>query len=315
MSPSVLDLLQHYGIPFVALVVCAGELGVPTGVPSEVLLLLAGSYAVHSLPGLIVAVLAVALADIVGTTTLHRAARGRGAHLLTRFIHHGAEPGGFLDRLRRRLGGHDAAWVFVGRLLPIVRMPVTVSAGLLQIRDRDFLLGAVPASALWAGTPLAIGYFFRGDVDRIEARYSQVTHLFLFALPIIAVLGAVAWWAHRGGAPAADLRRGRGALGALAAALALAYLAWTVWAYQRVFDRGVAALPFSAVALHLIVVAALALALLWLAGADLAATRHQAAGSGARLTRTELATTVAWVVLVAAVGAAIATMARQYPAP
>lgn len=318
MSPTVLDLLGHYGIPFVALVVCAGELGVPTGVPSEILLLLAGSYAVHSVPGLIVAVLAVAIADIAGTTALHLAAAGRGARLLSRVFHHDPSQSGFVAWGRRRFGGHDAVWIFLGRLVPIIRMPVTVSSGVLRVGLRQFLIGAVPASLLWAGTPLAVGYFFQADVARIEARYAQFSRLLLLALPLLAVIALAAWWTRRGGSRASALRRGRAAVGLIAAGVAFVALAWIVRAFERSATEGVATLSGSTLVRQSALVGVLALGLLGLAGWDAAIDRRahrpppSDPGEAANaLAPPALVSTAAWLLLVVLVGIGIALMARR----
>jgi hypothetical protein len=71
IDTTILSLIAHYGLPLVALIVCAGELGFPTGVPVEIALLLTGAYAIHSVPMLLVGVILVAAADLLGTTSLH----------------------------------------------------------------------------------------------------------------------------------------------------------------------------------------------------------------------------------------------------
>lgn len=251
MSSTVLELLTNYGIPFVALVVCLGEIGVPTGIPSEILLLLAASYAVHSVPALIAAVVAVAVADIVGTTTLHQVARGHGARLLARFLHHEPGQSGFVAWGRRRFGGRDWIWILLGRLIPIVRMPVTVSSGVLNVPLRQFLRGAVPASLVWAGTPLVVGYFFRADVDQIEARYGQFSRLLLLALPVIAVAAGLAWWLRRG-RPVPRLRGNAWPVPAAVAAV-LAIAGWTFRGHERAAAAGVGELATEAVVRHLAV--------------------------------------------------------------
>src|SRR5262249_13189385 len=74
-----MDFVVSHGVPLVALLVFITELGVPTGIPFEVALLLAGATAVHSLQGLVTAVAIVALADLAGTTTLFLIRRSGGA--------------------------------------------------------------------------------------------------------------------------------------------------------------------------------------------------------------------------------------------
>jgi membrane protein DedA with SNARE-associated domain len=198
ISESILSLIPTYGVPLVALLIFVGELGVPTGIPSEVALLLAGAYAIDSVPSLLAGLALVCVADILGTVGLHFASRTGGVRLLRRFLPNQASGReGVMDRWRRRLGGHDVSIVFVMRLIPLVRMYISVSTGLLRIRVRDFLLGAVPASVLWAGTPLAAGYVFRTHVQGIVDRVTQTSQILLVLLPALGAGLLVVWWVRR----------------------------------------------------------------------------------------------------------------------
>ena len=38
-------------------------------------------------------------------------------------------------------------------MLPMVRMYITIAAGLFRMRKRDFILGATPAALVWVGIP------------------------------------------------------------------------------------------------------------------------------------------------------------------
>lgn len=304
-------------MPLVALMVCAGELGVPTGVPVEVALLLAGAYAVHSLPALVAGVLLVALADLLGTTTLHLVVRTGGVRLMERLLRrHGTRREETIGRWRSRLGGHDAAVVFVVRLLPLVRMWIAIGAGLLRIRLKSFLLGAAPAALLWAGTPLVLGYAFRADVHRWEARYTTAAHLLLAALPAVGLVTGLAWWIGGGHSLRASVHRGRSALGLLAAVATAAYLVKLAWANEWAVEHGAAALPRPLLLLWLGVLASLALVLLGFAYADLRAARLvlRPCGRAARGAVAELASTFLWLGLLGAAGMIPLVIERRYPA-
>lgn len=303
-------------MPLVALLVCAGEIGVPTGIPVEVALLLAGAYAVHSLPALVAGVLLVALADLLGTTTLHLVVRTGGVRLMERLLRrHDARREDAIGRWRRRLGGRDAAVVFVVRLLPLARMWVSIGAGLLRVRFRSFLLGAAPAALLWAGTPLVLGYAFRGDVHRWEARYTTGAHLLLAALPAVGLLTGLAWWIGGGHSLRASVHRGRSALGLIAAVATTAYLVKLAWANEWAVEHGAAALPRPLLLLWLGILASLALVLLGFAYADLRAARlvrppRDRATGGAVA---EFARTVLWLGLLGATGVIPFLMEQRYP--
>src|SRR5690606_25978829 len=113
----------------------------------ELALLIAGSYGVHSFSELVFAVTLIVVADMAGTTTLHLVARTGGSHLLNRILlKFGKRSEETIARWRARLGGRDIIAVAVGRMLPLVRMYISIGAGLLQIRLRDFLAGSLPGA-------------------------------------------------------------------------------------------------------------------------------------------------------------------------
>jgi membrane protein DedA with SNARE-associated domain len=192
---SILPLIAQYGVFIVALLILVGELGVPTGVPAELALLLTGAYAVHSLKGLVGAILLIGLADVVGTMALHMAARTGGASVLQRLMkrHESDEPSS-LDRWRSKLGKNDIVMVAGIRMLPMVRMYITIAAGLFRMRKRDFILGATPAALVWVGVPVALGYAFRTNVSLLTDRYSSASQVILFASPLLGISIAAFFW-------------------------------------------------------------------------------------------------------------------------
>jgi membrane protein DedA with SNARE-associated domain len=313
----VLPLILRHGVPLVALLVFAGELGVPTGIPVEVALLLAGAYAVHSLPALVAGVLLVAVADLLGTTTLHVAVRTGGVRLLTRLLrHHDGQREETMERWRGRLGGHDAAAVFVVRLLPLLRMWVSIGAGLLRIRLRSFLLGAAPAALLWAGTPLVLGYAFRADAHRFETRYTVAAHLIIALLPAVGLTTGLALWIRHVHPTRATFLRGRSVLGLIAAVATATYLARVAWANEWAIEHGSAALPRPLLALWLGSLAALALVLVAFAVVDLraAAVVHRGFSAPAYRLVAGLAGTLIWLGLLAAAGGIPVVLELRYPA-
>ncbi len=317
IDASIQAMILSHGVPLVALMIFAGEIGVPTGIPIEVALLLVGSHSIHSLTGLLVALVLVTMADILGTMTLFQVARTGGVRLVSRFVRRAkdAEAHGRLDRWRRRLGGHDVVVVFVLRLLPLVRMWAAAGLGLARVDRRDFLLGAAPAALLWAGTPLTLGYVFRGNVQSFEARYTSVSHAILVAAPALILFAIIAVWIRNGGSSRGGLRRARLALGLGVGVGSVAFVIETVWQTPSAVDHGLLALPLPILVVWLVLLGVIALALLWMAYEDLRverATHHQHTLE-ARLAIGELVGTIAWLGLLIVVGTIVGLIEWQAP--
>jgi membrane protein DedA with SNARE-associated domain len=175
-----------YGLPIVALTLLFSAIGIPTGVPIHVVLLLTGAYLIGSPPGLAVAILAMTAAELAGTLVLHGIARTGGVRVLERMASDRQDRVQVtFDRWRGRLGGRDVAVITVLRLIPFVRMGTTVGTGLLGIRLRDFAIGAAISAVIWTALPLSVGYAFRSNVTTIEGYYHSV----LDALPMALGIG------------------------------------------------------------------------------------------------------------------------------
>jgi membrane protein DedA with SNARE-associated domain len=162
----------------------------------HVILILSGAYLVGSLPGLAVAILVMAAAELVGTLLLHVIARTGGVKLLERTAsNRQARVQSTFDRWRGRLGGRDIAAITVLRLIPFVRMGTTVGTGLLGIRLRDFAIGAGISAVIWTAIPLSLGYAFRSNVTTVEGYYQNIVAVLPLALGtallivIVTVLG------------------------------------------------------------------------------------------------------------------------------
>lgn len=285
MGSTIQSLLLQYGLPLVALLIIAGEIGLPTIIPVEVALLLVGSQAVGSFPVLLIGLVVVTAADVLGTTTLHLVARTGGVRLLSRLLpSHEGRAESNVERWRRRLGGHDAITVFVLRLIPLVRMWTAVSTGLLRIRVRDYLGGAVPAAFLWAGTPLVLGYYFRADVQSLAARYTAVSHLLLFLLPAVGLTALFMVYVRRGdSARRVELHRARLGFGVALALVSVAALIEAAWQTPWAVERDLLPRPPSLLVVGLVVLGGIAVALLGVAYVALRAERAERQRHGGAL--------------------------------
>lgn len=164
--------LVLYGLPLAAVMLFVAGLGLPTGVPVKLVVLLAGALCIGSVAVLLAAIAGLTLAEVAGATALIFAIHGGAARLLARVGGDGgAGIGNRLQRLRDRLGGHDTAAICLLRLIPGVRYYVPIGAGAIGIPPRVFVLGAWPASLFWVALLLTVGYVFSDDVAALTKRY------------------------------------------------------------------------------------------------------------------------------------------------
>jgi membrane protein DedA with SNARE-associated domain len=293
-------LIAQYGVLIVALIIFAGEIGIPTLVPGEIAILIAGSQVVHSVPELIGLVLLFGAVDIAACSTIHAASRTGGNRLLVRLLrklqpHHDRHEE-VVEGWRRRLGGHDPLVVFVTRLIPIFRLYASITTGLIRVRLRDFVTGAAPAALLWAATPLTLGFVLRSKIGGLEGQYPQMLHIVITFSVVSTVAAGVVWWVRRAGSRAAALRRIRVVFGLAAVGGALTRLVLVALYGDRQLSYPFLP-PLSALSVWVMVFSLVALGLLWIAALDLRVIRRYQHHTAHRL---ELLSVTAWGSLMAA---------------
>jgi membrane protein DedA with SNARE-associated domain len=184
--------LALYGLPLAAVMLFAAGLGLPTGVPVKLVVLLAGALCIGSVTALIAAIAGLTLAEVAGATALIVAVHGGAARLLAR-VGGDAGIGERLQRLRDRLGGHDTAAICLLRLIPGVRYYVPIGAGVIGIPTRVFVLGAWPASLFWVALLLSAGYVFHSDVAALTKRYeAAIPWLTVAGIAVAVAIGVIA---------------------------------------------------------------------------------------------------------------------------
>jgi len=313
----MLALIHRDGLPLVALLLFAGELGLPTGIPIEIAVLLVGSYDVQSPLGILGSLALLVVADLLGSSLLYLAMRTSGRRVLLRLLRgQAAAARGTLTDWRRRLGGHDVAAVAVGRVIPLVRMYVSIGAGLLDLPLGTFLLGALPAAIVWAGIPLTLGYLLRADVQRVIRAYTLISHAVLVALPVVIIIVLLAWWVRAGESARVRLRRGRAVLGLLVAVALATFVVRSALRAAYLSNQGDASFPLPFLVFWLFVLAIAVVALVGVAVVDLRSA-HRAKPEcevSPRRADADLAGTLIWVAALAAVGVIVIGLELHYPA-
>jgi membrane protein DedA with SNARE-associated domain len=156
VSPQEFIERWHYaglfGIVFVE------EAGVPLPVPGDLFIAAAGFLAYRGEASGPAVVAIVAAATVLGASVLFTLARRGGRPLLQRY----ARRFGYTEERERRverwLTRRGAAAVILGRLVPGLRIVMTVVAGALGMGRATFVAGTVVAGALWGTIWFWIGW-------------------------------------------------------------------------------------------------------------------------------------------------------------
>jgi membrane protein DedA with SNARE-associated domain len=166
VTQTLSNLVATYGLAAVFVLMTAESCGFPF--PSEVIMPSAGLLAATGHMNLFAAILAGALANLVGSLIAYWVAARWGEPLLL-------GPGRYIGIRKHHLEMADGwfqRWgliaVFVGRVLPVIRTYISFPAGLARIELVKFsvltFVGALP----WCAALALVGYVLGRNYDRIS---------------------------------------------------------------------------------------------------------------------------------------------------
>jgi len=190
----VFALFDAYKYPTLFALIFIEELGVPLPLPGDVVVAYAGSQ-VHRTPLDALAIIGtVALAVTLGSSLLYLVARHYGSAVLTRF-------GPFLHlnparvtRMEQWFAKRGAAAIVLGRLIPGLRIPTTIMAGVSRVSYRTFVPGTIVAAVIWS----ALYYYAGAALHRawtpamVWAREEPEQVVSVAVLIVVLVAGG--WW-------------------------------------------------------------------------------------------------------------------------
>jgi membrane protein DedA with SNARE-associated domain len=221
----MLTSLAKHSFGAILLIVLIEEVGIPLPIPSDFLVVFAGTTADRSLPRLVLFYAALTMASGAGASGLYAIVRRGGRPLVERFgryVHLGPEQLARAEALLSRSGWGGIA---VGRATPGLRYATVIACGLLKVSFPRFLSATLVGSSVYIAAFLTLGAIFGPAVlERIHLPALAVR--LLWVLPLAVGLPLLMVWGSSRSAHSADPspRRVAGAalLGSLAGAIALA---------------------------------------------------------------------------------------------
>lgn len=193
----VLSTLARHSFLAVLLAVVIEELGLPSPIPTDVLIVFAGTTIGGSLAYLALYFVALTVASATGGSGLYLIVRRGGRPLVDRFgryVHLGPERLARAESLISRGGWGSIA---LGRAIPGVRYATVIVCGLLKVPLPRYLVGHIVGSSVYIAIFLALGAIFGPAILEWVHLPSQGIRL-LWLLPLaIGLPLLILYWSHR----------------------------------------------------------------------------------------------------------------------
>ena len=189
MSDWVVRLIEQSGYLGVALLMFLETLFPP--IPSEVIMPVAGVSAAQGKMNFALAVASGTAGAMLGNIVWYLAARALGHDRLKPFVQ---RHGKWLtlnwrevQRAHNWFDAHGIGFVFLGRLIPTVRSLVSIPAGLLDMRFRNFVIASTLGTALWTALLTGAGYKLQENFRDIGHVIGPFSNAVLGALVVIYI--------------------------------------------------------------------------------------------------------------------------------
>lgn len=184
MSDWVVRLIEQSGYLGVAFLMFLETMFPP--IPSEVIMPVAGMSAAQGRLNFAGVVAAGTAGAMLGNVFWYLAARALGVDRLRPFI---ARYGRWLtvnwrdvERADRWFGLHGTAVVLIGRVIPTLRSLISVPAGLLHMRFRNFVIASTLGTAVWTAILAGAGYKLQQNVAGIAESIGPISNAVLIVL-------------------------------------------------------------------------------------------------------------------------------------
>lgn len=165
----LLNFYHAHQLPALFLLVLVEEAGIPIPIPGDTLVMIAGLQPRPS-PLYDVGVIAIASAAVfIGSSILYAVMRRGGRPFLQRygrFLHLHPDR---LDRIERWFLKRGRIAIVVGRLIPGLRIPTTVIAGLSGLSYRQYAQTCAVAAVIWSAVYFYLGVLFQHELRFIAA--------------------------------------------------------------------------------------------------------------------------------------------------
>jgi membrane protein DedA with SNARE-associated domain len=189
MSEWILRLIEQSGYLGVGFLMFLETVFPP--IPSEVIMSLTGIAAARGELNLGWAIAAGTAGAMLGNILWYLAARALGHDRLRPFVkRHGkwlTVNWRDVEKAHRWFDRYGVVIVLVGRVMPTIRSLISVPAGLLDMRFRNFVIASTIGTAIWTSLLAIAGYKLRENYADIDQLIEPLSNVVLLALIVAYV--------------------------------------------------------------------------------------------------------------------------------
>jgi membrane protein DedA with SNARE-associated domain len=182
--------VSHYGYAAIFSLLVLGIVGLP--VPDESLLTCAGYLVYRKHLALVPTFISACLGSMCGITVSYIIGRSAGLFVLRRYgwLFHVTPKG--IEKAHSWFDRFGTWTLLVGYFIPGVRHFTAIVAGISGLRPQIFAAFAFSGAAIWAGTFIALGFFFGEQWSQVLALVQH--HISIVVLIVLVLISVYVAW-------------------------------------------------------------------------------------------------------------------------
>lgn len=180
MSEQLIVLLSQYGYIAIIALIFLQEVGIPSPIPNEFVLVFSGYLAFTGVLNISWVILSAIAGDLLASFILFEAFYFFGKVILERkpkWIPISKEK---MDKMNLRIQESGQTGTFIGRLTPFIKGYVSVLSGLLRMSQKKYGITLLSTSIIWSAAYVSFGYFIGPQLNKYTA--------LLYIIPAIALV-------------------------------------------------------------------------------------------------------------------------------
>ena len=166
----MMAFISAHALPAIVLLLLIEEIGIPILVPGDLLLLLAGINIREGHSSLGTTLVLEEMATVAGAFVLYTMSARLRRSVLPRYGRYVGLSPERLVRVQHRVEGRQALMVFLGRLVPSLRIVTSASAGIIGVPRRRFLPAMAVGGFLYVLICTVLGILLGPTLVRAETR-------------------------------------------------------------------------------------------------------------------------------------------------
>ena len=187
MSGQLISIIAQYGYFAIIALVFLQEIGFPSPIPNEFVLLFSGYLSFTGILKTSLVIVSAIAGDLLSSIILYVFFYFFGKIILQRKYKWLSIPQRKIKRLSHRINVSGQSGTFIGRLTPFIKGYVSVLCGLLHISHKKYGIILIITSIIWSSAYVCCGYFIGPYWDLISQNNSNLRSL-LIIIPASVIM-------------------------------------------------------------------------------------------------------------------------------